>query len=206
VRRLAALAVVAALGACSLGAGSAFVGQWRPHDQVDFDACLVDDAGRCVEHKHAVTHVPGRRFWGAIVTLPAAGAVSVAHDGERVTHVRLEPSLEVLEGDGRVAVGVRAGPTLDLEEAIAVPVTVIGHLSLSDRLSVHAGAGYSPFAQRASEVSILGARGLVGFQLAISRVQSENFIVVSLEADTMWIHFDRSYRSTAMSGHLGVFF
>jgi len=203
--KLAALASLA-LSGCSFGAGSAFVGQWRPHEQIDFDACLVDDAGRCTARKQVTSQVPGRRFWGVITTVTAVGAASVSQADTTTTRARLTPSLEIMKGNGPLAVGVRGSVQLDLKAAGAVPLVVLGHLSLTDRLSVHLGGGYVPFARQAGENAFVGVQGLAGLQLALSRTHSENYIIMTLEADTTWIAFDQRYRSNGVTGHLGVFF
>ena len=194
------------LGGCGLGFGSAFVGQWRPRREVEFEACLVDDGGRCVERKQVATAIPARRFWGAIVTFPALGAASVTAGGVRQTRLRLTPSLELMRGWGPYAVGVRAGVQVDRHAAGMVPVVALGHLSLTERLSVHAGGGYVPEAWLHGAHAHVGAQGLAGVQLALSRAEAENYVVISVEADTTWVGFAEPYRSSALSGHLGVFF
>jgi hypothetical protein len=206
--RPALLATTAALllGGCSAGFGSAFVGQWRPYDRVDADACLVDDAGRCAEHKLITTHVPERAFWGVIVAYPAAGVAAISQGATRATRFRLAPSLEVLGGSGRFAVGARVGAQVESEGARAMPVVALAHLSLTERLSVHAGGGYVPYARLHGESAFVGAQGLVGIQLALSRARSENYIVATVEADTTWIGFAQAYRANGVTGHLGIFF
>jgi hypothetical protein len=200
------LAALAPLGGCGLGFGSAFVGQWRPRDQVEFDACLVDDSDRCVEQKEVVTPVPARRFWGAIITYPALGAALVTEGGVRRTRLRLTPSLELMRGWGAYALGVRAGVQLDRSAAGAVPVVVLAHVSMTERLSVHVGGGSVPYARLHGERAHVGAQGLAGAQLALSRAEAENYVVITVEADTTWVGFAESYRSNGLSAHLGIFF
>jgi hypothetical protein len=197
---------VALLGGCSIGVGSAFVGQWRPYDRVDFDACLVDAAGRCTERKQVTTHVPERKFWGVIVAYPAAGIAEVSQGGARTRRMRYAPSLEVMTGSGRVALGARVGAQLEVDGASAMPIVALAHLSLAPRLSVHAGGGYVPYARLRGESAFVGAQGIAGFQLALSRVRSENYIVATVEADETWIGFAQRYRSTGLTAHLGIFF
>jgi hypothetical protein len=207
VRQAGALVVaLASLAGCGVGGGGAFVGRWRPYDRVDYDACLVDDAGRCGEHRQVVTHVPARKVRGAIVTFPAAGVAVATRDGTTTTRARFEPSLEVLQGVGRVAVSVRVSGLFDLNGASSVPVIALGHLSLTERLSVHAGGGYVPYARSAGETSLVGGRALVGLQLALSRAVSVNYVVLSVDADETWIDFDHPYRAMGFTGHLGVYF
>jgi len=213
---LAVVAVVAVvalgqLAGCAIGAGSAYVGQWRPRTEVAIDACLVDEAGRCTDHKQVIETIPARRFWGVLIAFPALGGASVSHAGEHHTRLRFEPSLEILRGHGRFAWGVRGSFVGDDAGAFAFPVTGLGHLSLTPRLGVYGGVGYSPFARlvernRPGEITLIGGRALVGLQLAFSRAHSENFMVLSLEADTLLLGFDDPYRSTGVTGHLGLFF
>jgi hypothetical protein len=207
MRPAVALALVAAsLGGCSAGFGSAFVGQWRPYDRVDVDACLVDDAGRCREHKQVTTEVPGREFWGVVIAYPAAGVSSITQGGAHATRLRLTPSLEVMAGSGRFAVGGRIGAQIDRDGAGSMPIVGLAHLSLAERLSVHAGGGYLPYARQHGEIVHVGAQALGGFQLALSRARSENYIVATVETDVTWIAFAQHYRAIGISGHLGVFF
>jgi hypothetical protein len=206
VLALAALATLASLAGCGIGFGSAFVGQWRKREQVELDACLVDEGDRCVEHKQIATPVPARRFWGAIITYPTLGAALVTEAGVRRTRLRFTPSLELMRGWGPFAVAVRAGVQVDLSAGRAVPVVALAHLSLTERLSVHAGGGYVPYARLHGERAYVGAQGLAGIQLGISRTRAENYVVISLEADTTWVGFAESYRSSGLSGHLGIFF
>jgi hypothetical protein len=200
------LIVALASSGCSLGFGSAYVGQWREHDEVEFKTCIEDDAGRCTSEKETVKHVPERAYWGVIVPYAAMGASWVSREGATTPRFRIEPSMEILRGRGRWAYGVRVGGVFDILEASSLPLMVLGHYSLTERLSLHAGGGYIPIAGRFSERSNVGARGLVGFQWALGRVRTETYWVLSGEADTMWIDFDRSYRSTGFTVHFGPFF
>jgi hypothetical protein len=214
------LIALAPLAGCSIGFGSAYVGQWRPHDRVDFEACLQDEAGRCIDTKRVVTRVPGRRYWGLIAMAPGAmGPSMVTHRGEASTQLRVEPSLEYLRGRGRWALGLRAsvvteGKTgeADLPEDQrdpgmgSFPLTAVGRVSLLPRLSVHAGLGYSPYSARGDERTFVAGRGLAGFQLALAKTHSESFIVLTVEIDRMLVQFDDPYRSTGITGNLGLFF
>lgn len=197
------LALVALTG-CSFGVGSPYVGKWRPHRHVDVEACLVDDTGACTDHKQIITETPPKHFWGAILQFPGLGAASVTRAGDTTAEVRAEPSLELLSGFGRFGWGVRAGAIID-GNAIATPVTAIGHFSATDRVGLYAGAGFSPWARLALdhmpvETSHLGARVLVGAQLALTRI-----LILSVEADSLWIGFDGGYHSLGLTGHIGVF-
>ena len=212
MRAAAAVVVVVALAGCSVGAGSAYVGQWRARDVVEFAACLEDDHGRCVDEKQVTTHQPARRFWGVTASYPALGAASVTSGDEVTTRLRGEASVGFVRGEGRVAWGVRASFMLDLGADLSVPVTGLGHLSLSERIAVHAGLGYAPYTRRflpdeAFEVSYLGARGLAGVQYALGRHHGGNsYWVLTFEADTLVARFDHLYRSSALTGHLGLYF
>lgn len=202
--KLAGLVPLLALTACSFGFGSAYVGQWRPRTHVDVDACLVDDAGQCRDHKQIVTAEPARRFWGVIVPLPALGAAHIDHAGHTTTSVRAEPGLEILSGYGKLAWGVR-GSVLFEDHTVATPITAIGHLSLSPRFGIYAGAGYSPYARIAgdhmpSETTALGGQVLAGAQIALARA-----LVLSLEADSTWLDVAGGYHSFGLTGQLGLF-
>jgi len=199
-------AAAALMGGCSFGAGSAFVGQWRAHDRVDVDACLVDEAGRCAERKQVTTHVPARAFWGVLIAYPAVGIARISRGDGAATRARLAPSLEMMAGKGRLAVGSRVGAQIELDGARAMPIAALGHLSLTERLSVHAGGGYLPYARLHGESAFVGAEALGGFQLAFSRTRSETYIVATLEADATWIGFAQPYRALGLTGHLGIFF
>ena len=200
------IAMTPALAGCSFGVGSAFVGQWRARNRVDFEACLEDEAGRCVEKKEVVTRVPARSYWGLILTYPAMGAAFTSQSGRASTRLRGEASAESIMGTGRWELGARGSAIYDLKGAFSTPLTGIGHYNLSERLSIYGGAGYSPFSQLAGERAFVGARGLAGMQLALSRARSENYVVVTLEADTHWLKFSNPYRSTGLTGSIGVFF
>jgi hypothetical protein len=201
-------AAVAMLGltGCTIGAGSSFMGQWGPHDVPRFDACLVDDAGQCRDHKQVVTHVPERSFSGVVATLGEGGGASVTQGGDTTTRVRLAANLEYLRGTSRWAVGVRTGVQTDTNAATAVPVVALGHLGLTDRIAIVAGGGYIPYAEQHGEQAAVGVQGAAGVQLALSRVRSQNYLALTVEADTTWIDFARSYRSTGMVGSIGLFF
>lgn len=217
--RLLVLAL-APLAGCSIGFGSAYVGQWRPREHVEFEACLQDEAGRCLDTKRVTRRVPGRRYWGLIAMLPGSmGPSMVTHRGEASTQLRVEPSLEYLRGRGRWAIGVRAGAVVegktgeaDLPEdqrdpgLASFPVTAVGRVSLLPRLSVHLGLGYSPYSVRGDDRTFVAGRGLAGLQLALSKTHSESFIVLTVEVDRMLVRFDEPYRSTGITGNLGLFF
>lgn len=200
------LGAAVSMGGCSFGAGSAFVGQWRPHDRVDVDACLMDEAGQCAERKQITTHVPERAFWGVLIAYPAAGLARISHGDGGATKARLAPSLEVMAGKGRFAAGARVGAQIELDGARAMPIALLGHLSLTERLSVHAGAGYLPYARLHGESAFVGAEALGGFQLAFSRTRSETYLVATVEGDVTWIGFAEPYRAVGVTGHLGIFF
>ena len=202
------------LTGCAIGGGSAYVGQWRPHDEVEFEACLVDDAGRCTDRKEVVQHVPGRRFWGAIVSFPAMGFAKTSHAGLDKTVMRVAPTLELLRGTGRWAYGLRSGLVIDAVVgmndkeggATVLPLEAIGRMAVIDRLSLYGGVGFAPFAQSQGERAFSGEHVLAGLQYALSKTHSENFIILSLEADTMFIQFDDPYRSSGLTGSIGLFF
>ena len=144
------LALLCVLPSCAVGVGSAYVGQWRPHTDVDLQACRVGANNVCTETKQVTTTTPAKRFWGVNMTYPAVGASTVSQDGMTATRLRLDPSLEVLEGAGRFALGLRTGVVLDLgtsknqSAAGFMPVDVLGHLSLTDRIGIYGGVGYTP--------------------------------------------------------------
>jgi hypothetical protein len=217
---LAALAT----GGCSFGFGSAFVGQWSPRKQVDFEACLRDPgappgAAPCRERKTMTTDVPGRAFWGVITTVPSLGASWASYKGNQRSLMRGAPSLEVLRGQGRWAWGVRTGLVLedevgaeDSQGLFAWDVTAMGHVNLLPRLSLYGGLGYIPYAGFSAPMGVtgertsLGGQGLVGVQLALSKTHSESFILLNVELQRMFLSFDETYRSTGLTGNIGLFF
>jgi hypothetical protein len=111
---LVALVAIAQTG-CALGFGSSYVGQWRAHEEIDFNACLEDESGRCVEEKQMVRQVPERKFWGFMMNFPVGGLGAVYYDDstKRGFAPRFDTSLELLRGSGKYAFGVRTGITFD---------------------------------------------------------------------------------------------
>lgn len=191
---------------CSMGFGSPYVGQWRARDEVVFKACREDGGGRCVEEKEYVRHVPARSFNGVIIPYAAMGASWATHNGATNPRFRLESSFEYLQGRGRLAWGVRVGGVLDGPRTVLVPAMLVGHFSLTERLGLYGAGGAIPFSRFGRESGALGARGLLGFQWALARVHNETYWLLSFEADTMWVKFADAYRSTGITGHIGVFF
>lgn len=191
---------------CSMGFGSAYVGQWRPRQEVVFKACLEDAAGRCIEEKEIVRHVPARRFSGVILPYASMGASFVTHEGRTTPRFRIEPSFEYLRGRGPFAWGIRIGGVFDVNAATSVPAMFALHYSLGEHLGVYGALGPIPYARRANETAVLGARGLLGLQWAFGRMQSESYWVLTLEGDTSWVKFAQPYRSTGVTGHIGLFF
>jgi hypothetical protein len=212
--------VLAQLAGCSVGFGSAYVGQWRPHEHVDFEACLQDETGRCIDTKQVRTHVPGRKYWAVIATLPGSmGGSKATYQGTSTTLLRFEPSFEYVRGHGRWAIGARASLVYEAKtgegelpqdqrhpQLASFPITAVGRVSLLPRLSAHAGLGYSLFSARGDERSAVAGRGLAGVQLALSRTHSESFLVLTVEVDRMFVQLDEPYRSTGVTGNLGLFF
>ena len=227
-----ALAVTAlSLGGCAFGLGSAFVGQWSPRQEVEFEACLTDASAPgvsnsgdgCKERKEVVADVPGRRFWGVVLPLLQIGPSWVSYDGEEETQIRFQPALELMRGKGRWAYGVRtgiifdsSGKTMDgpdgepvsdpYDSMSAFDVTAMGHVSIVDRLSLYGGLGYLPWADARDQTTSVGGRGLLGFQLALSKTHSSNFIVLSMEIDRIYLRLDETYRSTGVTGTIGLYF
>lgn len=199
------LALLVVLSGCSIGIGGAYVGKHAARRDVQVDACLVDDAGTCVDRKQIVRDQPARHFWGALLAFPAIGGASVTSAGMKSTEFRAEPSLEVLSGYGRLAWGVRGSWVVD-GQTMSFPFTAIGHVSVAPRLGLYAGLGYAPWAElkhdrAASETSAANARALAGVQIRLGR----NF-AFSLETDSLWLGFDGGYHSYGFTGHLGLFF
>jgi hypothetical protein len=215
-----------ALSGCSFGMGSAYVGQWSPKQEVEFEACLVADApvpdapatsAKCLDKKEVVRAVPGRKFWGVILSLLQMGGSRVQSDGETSGKFRITPSVEYLQGRGRWALGVRVGALVDSNVgevredkrnsgAGAATVALLGHVSIQDQLSLYGGVGYLPYAANATDHTFLGVQGLGGFQYALSKTQSETFIVLSFEVDHTYLQLGDGYRSTGFTGHFGIFF
>lgn len=115
--------MITAISGCSFAGGSAYVGQWKPREHVEFEACLLDPAPpgmrgkeECKDRKKVVTEEPGRRFWGVILAALQFGGSSATFRGETNTQFRFQPSLEVLRGKGRWAYGLRTGFFLESAE------------------------------------------------------------------------------------------
>jgi hypothetical protein len=233
-KALATTALLGAVGAlglagCSFGAGSSYIGQWMPRENVAFEACLreagppsAQGADECKERKQVIIEEPGRRFWGVILSALQFGGSSVTYRSETNTQFRFQPSIELLRGEGRWAYGVRTGFLLEtygdqsaepteegdgLGDTSAFDVMAVGHVALFERLSAYVGAGYIPYASVDELHTSLAGRGLVGVQLGLSRTHSTNHIVLTLELDHMYLHLDGDpYRSTGLTGHVGIFF
>ena len=217
----ALLALLACLPACGIGAGSAYVGQWRERQRVDVEVCVEDASGRCVEQRQIVSNVPARRFWGfSMAMVMGAAQTTTEGDGDE-TRFRTGFAAEYLRGRGRLAAGVRADMMVEFagDTLIAVPLMGVGHLGLSDRFALHAGAGVSPFnslqpagMEGSDELppsidSGLGVRALAGLQTVLTHSHQANRLVLTVEADAFGTSFDgAAYRSYGLVGHLGFFF
>jgi hypothetical protein len=212
--------LVTLVSACSFGAGSAYVGQWRARDQVELDACLEDDAGRCTERRRVVNHLAARRFWGLHLALPAVGASFASIAGQPQTKFRMELSGEFLKGKGNLALGGRISGVFepgDRSLVSAPMLTAMGHLGLAPRFAVYGGLGMSPYTrlqtyvgdvpQGPALVSHLAFRALAGAQVVLAQTHGETYVSLSLEADRLQVDFDEiDYSSWGLVSHLGVFF
>lgn len=216
----ALLALLAVAPACSVGAGSAYVGQWRAHERVDVEVCVEDASGRCVEERQIVSQVPARRFWGFSMGM-VVGAASTATEGDGDLRLRTGFATEYLRGRGNLAAGLRADMLVDFGDdmVMALPLMAMGHLGLSDRLALHAGAGVSPLNSRQEPAadpdgplpepidSHLGVRALAGLQIVLTHAQQANRLILTVEGDAYRASFDdTAYRSFGLVGHLGFFF
>lgn len=206
---------LAALAGCNLGFGSAYVGQWRAHQEVEFEVCLEDEQGRCVETRSVVTEHPAREFWGVAMTFPSIGGSRTFASGLTYDAFRLEGSLEILRGQGRYAYGVRSSVIADLGEttSVALPITAMGHVGLSERFSAYAGLGWSPHTRIESTDRVIEGtsrsvvRALGGLQIVINRTHGESRFFSAFEIDHMRSTFgDLEYRSLGLMSHLGVSF
>ncbi len=194
---------------CSVGAGSAFVGQWRPRTERAFVACLEDDSGRCIETKNVDVYVPARRFWGYVFQFPGLGAAIVQKGDSTDTRFRLDIANEFIRGKGRFAWGIRAGVTIDIEQHTSTSVMGMGYFSLTERLTLRGGLGYCPFTRThadVSEDSFVGGRALGGIQLAFTKTHSENFLILAIDVDRTRIQFDQPVDVTGIGGTIGVYF
>ena len=219
VPSLFCLSILIPIAACSVGAGSSYVGQWRAREQVEFNTCLEDESGQCSDRRQVVSHIPERKFWGVHMVFPAVGVSFVDIDGQRETKFRMELSGEFLKGRGNFAAGGRIGGVIDAGEkaTISAPMMMaMGHIGLIPRLAAYGGVGMSPynsFQEYANGepvgpalTSHLGFRGLAGLQLVLTQTQGETRIVLSLEADRLQIYFDEmDYLSWGLVFHLGIF-
>jgi hypothetical protein len=208
--RRAFLAVLALCNSgCTIGWGSAFVGEWRARKELEYRACLEDEQGRCIKTHEKTKTIPARSFMGVAHSLPATmGASWVTYQGDTQPKFRAESVLEVLRGRGPWAYSVRFGAAFDVDKLVAVmvPVTIQGHYALTEKFNLYAGGGWVPFSVRDDERSIIGARGLVGLRWAFANTYQQNFFVLGVEGNTTWVYFDESYLSTGAVGYLGGFF
>jgi hypothetical protein len=212
-----ALLMCLALGACSFGFGSSYVGQWRERNEVDYEICIEDQAGRCTAEKTITTHRPARRYWGFQMLFPALGIAQGSFGDKDDTAVRFELGAEYLRGRGNHAFGLRVGEVLDAAGAYwfdSPMVTAMGHLGLSDRFSAYAGLGGSPYArlsldlpgtdEQKVESSYFAGRGLAGLQMVIAGNEETRF-TLALEADTLMSRFDgTAFRSSSLTFQLGL--
>lgn len=220
-RALGTLAGVAlAATGCSLGAGSAYVGEWRPRAVVDYQVCVEDALGRCAETREVVTEHAARRFWGIHMNLFALGPSMTADERGTTSSFRGESSLEYLRGRGRVAWGIRASFLFDAADGrtlVSTPFTGLGHLSISERLSVYGGLGLSPYNQLQTgstdttvmlggSTALMG-RAVAGAHVVLYKTHGSTRTVLSFEADTLIGRIDGAgYRTSALTSSLGFFF
>lgn len=212
--RVAVLALLAVHAAgCSFGFGSAYVGQWRAHREVDFEVCVEDDAGRCRETRQVTRDFPARHFWGVDIAWPNLGASLAEIEGARDTSVRLEGSMEILRGFGGRAIGFRSSVIWDAGDtgALSFPVTALYHVGFSERFSAYGGLGWSPYtrlvdkARDLDTVSRSVVRGVAGLQIVINRSHRESRFLWAIEVDHMRALFgDTDYQSFGLMSHLGV--
>jgi hypothetical protein len=212
-----ALALAAALGGCSFGFGSSYVGQWRERNQVDYEVCIEDQAGRCTAQKTITTHRPARRYWGFQMLFPALGVAQGSFGDKDDTGVRFELGAEYLRGRGDLAFGVRAGEILEAAGAYwfdSPMVTAMGHLGLSDRFSAYGGLGGSPYARLSLDLpgtdeqkvdsAYLAGRALAGLEMVIAGNEETRF-TLALEGDTVMSRFDgTAFRSSSLTFQFGL--
>lgn len=217
-RALAALALAAT--GCSFGAGSTYVGEWRARKVVDYQVCVEDALGRCTETREVVTEHAARRFWGVHMNVFALGPSVTSDERGSASSFRGESSIEYLRGRGRVAWGLRASFLFDAAEdrtLVSTPFTGLGHLSISERLSVYGGLGLSPYNQlqtgstdatvRVSGSTALMGRAVAGAHVVLYKTHGSTRTVLALEADTLIGRIDGAgYRTSALTSSLGFFF
>lgn len=208
------LALIAALSGCTVGAGSSYIGQWRPRTAPKFVACLEDESGKCTQEKRVDEHVPERTFWGYMVVFPSVGVAITERDGETGVHARFELANELVRGRGKFAWGVRASVLLDVSSSIGFNGTGTVYYSLTERLALRAGLGFSPYTVEAGAMSagevqeraFVAGRALAGMQLAFAKTRSEGFLVLSVDVDRMYVAFDDPLQVTGIVGNIGIFF
>lgn len=203
-------------GGCSFGIGSAYVGQWRAHDETAFTVCVENEAGECESQQTVITHVPERSYWGLTLTYPTIGVAASSRDGDRFAAFRMELSAEFLKGRGERAFGGRAGALLDFggdATLMSVPVMAVAHYGFSKRFGFYGAAGYSPYselsfvADEPSLVSHVGWRAVAGLQIVALITRNENRLIWVFEGDRMAANFgDLHYRSWGLTGHLELSF
>lgn len=226
MRRAAVLAGCALATGCTFGAGSARVGQWVARREPAIEACLASNLAAvqtpttvgglrapCAERKQVVRERPARRFWGVITQAPTIGYASARLGEERFRAFRFAASLEFLRGRGRWAYGLRGGLLADRSTAtdgrgfLGYDALAMGHLAVTERLSLYAGLGYLPYAKVDEQTTSLGGRGLLGLQLPLNKTHSDNSIVLTLELDHVRLaDLPSSYRSFGGVATLGIFF
>lgn len=209
------LAVCILGSGCSFAFGSAYVGQWRARNRIDYKVCVENAAGRCTERRTISHHEPARRYWGVGIDFPTFGVADTSVNGDARTATRLGLAVEYLRGKGPLAWGVRTGMIGDGASGrvmLSWPITLVGHVGLSDRFSLYGGAGTIPYstlklgpadAPSVDASSNLGVRGLVGLETVLARFE-EARVVFTVEADSTWIRFgDIAYRSNGLTFNLG---
>lgn len=224
MRRTALLAACALATGCTIGAGSARVGQWVARREPAFEACLAPSPAPvqipttvggprtpCAERKQVVRELPERRFWGVIAQVPTMGYASARQGNERFGAFRLAASFEFLRGRGRWAYGVRGGVLSELgadeRGFFGTDVMAMGHMALTERFSLYAGLGYLPYAKVGEQITYLGGRGLLGVQVPLNKTHSDNSIVLTFELDHVRLaDLSSPYRSIGGVATLGIFF
>lgn len=210
---LVATCAVATMG-CVFGFGSTYVGQWTAHREVDHTICIEDATRSCASVTDVIHDAPARSFSGVDVLIPAVGIAQAREEGRGgYVAARLEPGLEYLRGHGPWALGVRGSTVFEFDSRgsrLLVPITFMGHLNVAERLTLHGGLGYAPFARvtrgGSSADNASTARGLVGIDVLLSR-SGEVYFTSRTELDTLLqLSALGSYRSTGLTTSIALNF
>jgi hypothetical protein len=136
---------------------------------------------------------------------------------EQLTTFRADMNAEFLWGKGDFALGVRQSVVFDAGDDlfITMPLMLMSHVGLNDRLAAYAGAGYSYVNRRqqyendmvvADQTGYVGGRVLGGLQIVGSTSQRHSRILYTIEGDTSLSSIGgQTLRSFGVTLSIGLF-